>query len=308
MLTVKAFLFLVQTVAKLLGLVSGLLGNTPLLTACNYPPETETGLVACTQVSGPACAVRPSDWVVCCLSWCQCPCLSLHMWGPQSWDIYFTQVTSGAPLGAAYQAPPTLSPTPPAGTLAPGQGDTAKEISDHLLVNSLIRSYQVRQLGGGRYGVHGNAEARAVVLVVVQGPSSVHPAADPSWPLVQRLQWLVVWLLVAHCQGLLRRQCLVTCRSDRGSRAGAAGALPPPPPPPGCACIPCIPLLYWCQWLVQFTLNLPRQLAGCAAPQCQVWGSWVGGRCSVAAWPAVLLCAGVRTRGAGGWGCVISEL
>ena len=70
----------------------------------------------------------------------------------QSWDIYFTQVTSGAPLGAAYQAPPTLSPTPPAGTLAPLPGDTAKEISDHLLVNSLIRSYQVRQLGGGGGG------------------------------------------------------------------------------------------------------------------------------------------------------------
>lgn len=131
----------------------------------------------------------PSDWVVCCLSWCQCPCLSLHMWGPQSWDIYFTQVTSGAPLGAAYQAPPTLSPTPPAGTLAPGQGDTAKEISDHLLVNSLIRSYQVRQLGEGGEG----GMVYMVILKLVQSCwllCKEHPVY--TQPLTRRGHWAEV--------------------------------------------------------------------------------------------------------------------
>ena len=67
----------------------------------------------------------------------------------QSWDVYFSQVAKGAPPGTAYQAPPTLSPTPPAGTLVSpaAREEISKEISDHLLVNSLIRSYQV-SVGG----------------------------------------------------------------------------------------------------------------------------------------------------------------
>ena len=70
----------------------------------------------------------------------------------QSWRTYFSQVTKGAPPGTAYQAPPTLSPATPAGALVPpaGQGEFAKVVSDHLKVNSLIRSYQVR--GGACMG------------------------------------------------------------------------------------------------------------------------------------------------------------
>ena len=76
-----------------------------------------------------------------------CVCVCVVLCGRQSWNVYFTEVTKGAPLGAAYQPPPTLSPTPPAEVLVlpPDKGDISKEISDHLLVNSLIRSYQVRE-------------------------------------------------------------------------------------------------------------------------------------------------------------------
>lgn len=76
----------------------------------------------------------------------------------KSWDVYFRQVSQGAPAGTAYQRPPTLaSPgyiAPAASTfMVPSQQTSQmtvsqpvndKVIEDHLSVQSIIRSYQLR--------------------------------------------------------------------------------------------------------------------------------------------------------------------
>uniref|UniRef100_A0A5K3FXF4 2-oxoglutarate dehydrogenase, mitochondrial n=2 Tax=Mesocestoides corti TaxID=53468 RepID=A0A5K3FXF4_MESCO len=69
----------------------------------------------------------------------------------KSWDVYFRGVASGASVGAAYSPPPTLgfeqmsapfmvAPMPSSVPV----GLNAKTIEDHLTVQLIIRSYQVR--------------------------------------------------------------------------------------------------------------------------------------------------------------------
>ena len=71
----------------------------------------------------------------------------------QSWDSYFRNEPLAAP-GQAYTSPPTLR-TPPAGTAVQGVAaapsalatspDIQQTVVDHLSVQSIIRSYQVRK-------------------------------------------------------------------------------------------------------------------------------------------------------------------
>ncbi|KAE9537192.1 hypothetical protein AGLY_006215 [Aphis glycines] len=73
-----------------------------------------------------------------------------------SWDTFFKNCDAGAQPGAAYQAPPSLSPPGknevllssilPAvqSTTAIGGVFSEKMIDDHLAVQAIIRSYQVR--------------------------------------------------------------------------------------------------------------------------------------------------------------------
>ncbi|CDS37066.1 2 oxoglutarate dehydrogenase [Echinococcus multilocularis] len=68
----------------------------------------------------------------------------------KSWDVYFRGVSSGASLGAAYTPPPTLGFeqfgvkfVAPLETAVP-TGVSAKTIQDHLTVQMIIRSYQLR--------------------------------------------------------------------------------------------------------------------------------------------------------------------
>ncbi|KAA3678478.1 uncharacterized protein DEA37_0007214, partial [Paragonimus westermani] len=69
----------------------------------------------------------------------------------KSWDIFFRGVNAGAAPGEAYVTPPTLGqrfafptqvpiPTPVSTAIKPD----IKMIEDHLAVQSIIRSYQVR--------------------------------------------------------------------------------------------------------------------------------------------------------------------
>lgn len=70
----------------------------------------------------------------------------------QSWDVFFRNATQGAPPGVAYSAPPSISTSVNklAGMVQstavgfPGVVDT-KLIDDHLAVQAIIRSYQVRR-------------------------------------------------------------------------------------------------------------------------------------------------------------------
>ena len=74
----------------------------------------------------------------------------------QSWDAFFRSSSSRGP-GAAYQAPPTLADagrnTIPISSVIPylGGGNSnlgtidEKIIDDHLAVQAIIRSYQVRK-------------------------------------------------------------------------------------------------------------------------------------------------------------------
>lgn len=73
----------------------------------------------------------------------------------KSWDAYFRNSTAGA--SPAYQAPPSLAPSynqVPLGALLPLGGGSQigqaplneKIIDDHLAVQAIIRSYQVREL------------------------------------------------------------------------------------------------------------------------------------------------------------------
>lgn len=73
----------------------------------------------------------------------------------QSWDSFFRNSTAGAAPGLAYQAPPSLAPSHnqvPLGALLPLAGSqigqsplNEKIIDDHLAVQAIIRSYQVRE-------------------------------------------------------------------------------------------------------------------------------------------------------------------
>lgn len=79
-------------------------------------------------------------------SWLEDP-KSVH----KSWDVFFRNATQGAPPGVAYSAPPSISTSVNklAGMVQstavgfPGVVDT-KLIDDHLAVQAIIRSYQVR--------------------------------------------------------------------------------------------------------------------------------------------------------------------
>ncbi|XP_076462504.1 2-oxoglutarate dehydrogenase complex component E1-like isoform X1 [Babylonia areolata] len=68
----------------------------------------------------------------------------------KSWDSFFRQAGSGALPGQAYVRPPTLSPSPSAPIPLPRHAVTQgapvdeKTIEDHLSVQSIIRSYQIR--------------------------------------------------------------------------------------------------------------------------------------------------------------------
>ncbi|XP_012245458.1 2-oxoglutarate dehydrogenase, mitochondrial isoform X4 [Bombus impatiens] len=83
-------------------------------------------------------------------AWLQDP-HSVHV----SWDSFFRSSTAGAAPGLAYQAPPSLAPSHnqvPLGALLPLGGGTQlsqipvneKIIDDHLAVQAIIRSYQIR--------------------------------------------------------------------------------------------------------------------------------------------------------------------
>ncbi|KAL5968232.1 2-oxoglutarate dehydrogenase mitochondrial, partial [Taenia solium] len=68
----------------------------------------------------------------------------------KSWDVYFRNVSNGTSVGAAYTTPPTLGFeqfgvqfVPPMETTV-SAGVSAKSIQDHLTVQMIIRSYQVR--------------------------------------------------------------------------------------------------------------------------------------------------------------------
>lgn len=75
----------------------------------------------------------------------------------QSWDTFFRSSAAGLSPGLAYQSPPTLAEPSrnhvPISSLVPfigganaGIGTTVDEkiIDDHLAVQAIIRSYQVR--------------------------------------------------------------------------------------------------------------------------------------------------------------------
>ncbi|XP_053979498.1 2-oxoglutarate dehydrogenase complex component E1 isoform X3 [Hylaeus volcanicus] len=83
-------------------------------------------------------------------AWLQDP-NSVHV----SWDSFFRSSTAGAGPGLAYQAPPSLAPSHnqiPLGALLPLGGGSQlsqipineKIIDDHLAVQAIIRSYQIR--------------------------------------------------------------------------------------------------------------------------------------------------------------------
>ncbi|XP_043472209.1 2-oxoglutarate dehydrogenase-like, mitochondrial isoform X3 [Leptopilina heterotoma] len=83
-------------------------------------------------------------------AWLQDPS-SVHV----SWDSFFRNSTAGAAPGMAYQAPPSLAPSYnqiPLGSLLPLGGGSQigqvpvneKIIDDHLAVQAIIRSYQIR--------------------------------------------------------------------------------------------------------------------------------------------------------------------
>ena len=63
--------------------------------------------------------------------------------------MYFSQVAKGAGPGEAYQSSPTLAHSSLSSSLSSPSSSTAhriditQDIKDHLIVNSLIRSYQV---------------------------------------------------------------------------------------------------------------------------------------------------------------------
>ena len=96
------------------------------------------------------------------MSWKEDP-TSVHI----SWQVYFRNMESGdMPISQAFQAPPTLVPTPTGGvpSVLPGMGMSAKggEVTNHLKVQLLVRAYQARGHHKARtdpLGIRGEAEA-----------------------------------------------------------------------------------------------------------------------------------------------------
>lgn len=75
-------------------------------------------------------------------AWKQDPS-SVHV----SWNAYFKNLESGAAPTAAFQAPPTLVPTPAGGAgvgFVPGAQPHTEDVVTHLKVQLLVRAYQVR--------------------------------------------------------------------------------------------------------------------------------------------------------------------
>lgn len=78
------------------------------------------------------------------LSWKHDPS-SVHL----SWQVYFKNMESGSmPMSKAFQAPPTLMPSPEGGSFTPDAGVAApaegSDVSSHLKVQLLVRAYQAR--------------------------------------------------------------------------------------------------------------------------------------------------------------------
>ncbi len=74
-------------------------------------------------------------------------CIMHFFFNFQSWDVFFRNSTAGAPPGQAYVSPYSLSQAS-APLVAPptaGTGLDLKVIDDHLAVQAIIRSYQVRK-------------------------------------------------------------------------------------------------------------------------------------------------------------------
>lgn len=100
-------------------------------------------------------AVHPSD---CCHISCYVSCKNPSFSAPtvcfllvfQSWDVFFRNANAGAPPGAAYQSPLSLSglAVPQLSSLVGAQPNVEKLVEDHLAVQSLIRAYQVRPRTG----------------------------------------------------------------------------------------------------------------------------------------------------------------
>lgn len=93
------------------------------------------------------------------LSWKKDPS-SVHI----SWNVYFRNMEGDGPASEAFQAPPTIMPTPTGGvpSLVPGArlgGNT--DVINHLKVQLLVRAYQVRGHHKARIdplGIRSNAD------------------------------------------------------------------------------------------------------------------------------------------------------
>ena len=75
------------------------------------------------------------------------PLPTLTRW--QSWDQFFEATTQGAGPGQAYQAPPTLghvkTPQPSIATaMSTPVATDPRVVSDHMIVQAIIRAYQIR--------------------------------------------------------------------------------------------------------------------------------------------------------------------
>lgn len=85
-----------------------------------------------------------------------------------SWNAYFKQVQKGAPLGAAYQAPPSITTGAvykiegSVGGAAESSGDISKNVEQYIALENLIRAYQVR----------GHFKADLDPLGISEGPKS----------------------------------------------------------------------------------------------------------------------------------------
>lgn len=116
----------------------------------NIQTELSTSHKLCSYHDSSSCASLRLLFLLFCLvyNWsfpALTACLLLLI---QSWDVFFRNANAGAPPGAAYQSPLSLSAAP--GLAAPqlsslvgAQPNVEKLVEDHLAVQSLIRAYQV---------------------------------------------------------------------------------------------------------------------------------------------------------------------